>query len=212
MGTNENIDRIEVIFAVILLFTTVTSAFCAYEATRWAGARNSLVDTSNRLTTESIRASDEANRDVLVDVSVFLSWVDAKSRNDTLRAGFLESRFTPEFTPAFDAWIAAVKNGTPGTIPPGTPFSRPEYHVFAQDRSGQLQQNASAIYNEAKEASQTSDDYILNAVLFTIVLFLCGVGQRWEHDRIRKILLVSAIIFFIIAMGVFLWLPKNIGF
>ena len=208
----KEIDRLEIIFAVILLLATVTSALSAYEATLWSSTRSSLSDVSSSLTTQSNRASDDANRQILVDLSVYLAWTEAKSENDTVRANLIESRFTPEFKPAFDAWIAQVKGQTPGTIPPGTPFSLPEYNLSAQVRSEQLQENATATYEQSKHAGQIGDDFLLNTVLFTIVLFLCGVGQRWEHDRIRKILLMAAIIFFVMAMGVFLWLPKILVF
>jgi hypothetical protein len=210
--TNEEIDRMEVIFAVILLIATVTSALCAYEATRWSGDKNSLTATSDSMTTESIRASNEANRQILVDVSVFLAWTEAKSENDTVRTGFIESRFTPQFKPAFEAWIAEAQGQPSGTIPPGTPFSLPQYNLSAQVRSEQLQENATAVYNQAKLAGEISDRYLLNAVLFTIVLFLCSIGMRWKHDKIRRIILVSTTLFFILAISVFLWLPKISGF
>lgn len=144
----------EIIFAVILLIATVTSALCAYEATLWSGTKNSLTDISDNMRTDSIQASNDANRQILVDVSVFLAWSDAKSANDTVRASALENRFNPEFKPAFAAWIAEVQGQPPGTIPPGTPFSLPQYNLMPRYKARNCRQTQQQSITRRKRQTQ----------------------------------------------------------
>ena len=210
-STWSELSRVEIAFAVLLLVSTVSSAFCVYQATRWSGTQSVLFVESSKMRTESIRAHDDANSHLMVDVIVFLSWADAKARNNSALAGNLEDRFTPEFKPAFAAWIAQVEGSPAGTIPPATPFVLPEYHLSAQELSDRLEENATAAFNQGKQANQYVDNYVLNTVLFTLVLFLCGVGQRWDNPQIKQLILVTAIIFFVISIAVFLSLPKSIG-
>jgi hypothetical protein len=206
------LPSIELVFAILLLISTISSAFCVYQATRWSGTQSILFVESSKMRTESIRAHNEATAQRIVDITIFLNWIDARSQDDPVRADFLESRFTARFIPAFAAWVAQVEGRPAGSIPPGTPFQLPEYRLDAQELSDRLEENATAAFNQGKEANQISDNYILNTVLFTLVLFLCGVGQRWENPHIKRLILLMAIIFFIIAMALFLSLPKNIGF
>jgi hypothetical protein len=48
-------------------------------------------------------------------------------------------------------------------------------------------------------------------VLFTLVLFLCGVGEKWEAPQIQRLILIFASFMFIIAMAAVLWITMNNG-
>ena len=108
----EEIDRMEIIFAVILLIATVTSALCAYEATLWSGTKNSLTDISDNMRTDSIQASNDANRkfssmsqfsslgamqrvQTTRSVQVLLRTGSIRSLNLHLRPGLLKFRGSP---------------------------------------------------------------------------------------------------------------------
>ena len=89
---------------------------------------------------ESIRINDDNNMLKTIDVNMFLSWVQAASENQTGRMVFLKDRFRDEFRPAFDTWLTTAK---PGEIPPGTPFTLPEYSLKTTRDLIQLKQNIS---------------------------------------------------------------------
>jgi hypothetical protein len=61
----------------------------------------------------------------------------------------------------------------------------------------------------AQEASDVSSSYILTTLIFAIVLFLCGVGEKWAERRLRIVILAVALIFFSIATALVIWLPKS---
>ena len=102
--------RIETVFLVLLLVTTFCSTFCAYEANNW----NSISSTKNRegtdLRTQSVRAYNDGNTRLLVDISAFTTWIDAMSLNDTRKADAVRERFTPEMKVAFSAWADARRS------------------------------------------------------------------------------------------------------
>lgn len=189
---------IDVVFAIILLAATLSTAFCVYQATRWNGVQAVDFGDASKYRTESVRATTAANTQVIIDVQLFTSWVDAASKGDQVQANFLKERFREEFRPAFDAWIAGANMTNP--IPAGTPFDLPEYSVAKYNESASLEEQATAAFNRGKDANTNGDLYISNTVLFAIVLFFCGVYSRWESMKIRSGILVMTLLVFSFAL------------
>lgn len=189
---------IEIIFALLLLVATLATAVCVYQATRWNGEQATAYGESATYRSESIQASSMANSQQLVDVQVFLSWVDASSRGDARQSAFIEDRFRPEFRPAFEAWRAGADATSP--IPPGTPFSRPEYALAASNQSALLEEQAAAAFDRGKAANDYGDLYISYTILFAIVLFFCGIYSQWDELWIRQGILAVTLIIFVFAL------------
>ncbi|HUU74701.1 MAG TPA: hypothetical protein VMW63_01275 [Methanoregulaceae archaeon] len=187
--------KIDAFFAILLLIATLSTAFCVYQATRWNGLQAVDFGESAKLRTESIRATNTANSQLIIDVQLYTSWVNAVSKDDHIQAKFIEERFREEFRPAFEAWIAQPSNDPKNPIPAGSPFDLPEYALSKYDESIRLEEEATAAFNKGKDANENGDFYILNTVLFAIVLFFCGVYSKWESIKIRiGILLVALLI------------------
>jgi len=202
--------KIDVIFAILLLVATLSTAFCVYQATRWNGVQAVDFGESAKYRTESIRATTTANSQIIIDVELFLGWVDAASKGDQRQAQFIEERFRPEFQPAFEAWKAEANATNP--IPPGTPFDRPEYSLAKNKESMLLEENATAAFNAGKDANTNGDLYISNTVLFAIVLFFCGIYTRWESPGIRQGILVLTLVVFSIAFYLLVSLLLRVGY
>jgi len=194
----KGVPKIDIIFAVVLLIATLSTAFCVYQATRWNGVQAVDFGESAKFRTESIRATTAANTQVIIDVQLFTSWVDAISKGDQIQAKFIKDRFREEFRPAFEAWIAKANITNP--IPAGTPFDRPEYSVAKYHESDRLEEKATASFNLGKDANTNGDLYISNTVLFAIVLFFCGVYSRWESMKIRIGILLMTLLVFSLAL------------
>ncbi len=202
--------KIDVIFAVLLLIATLSTAFCVYQATRWNGVQAVDFGESAKYRTESIRATTAGNSQVIIDVQLFLSWVDAVSNRDPARAQFIQESFRDEFKPAFNAWIA-LPNQTNRT-PHGTPFDLPEYGLAKYNESALLEENATAAFNHGKDANTNGDMYISNTVLFAMVLFFCGVYSRWESMKIRTGILILTLVVFAFALFSLLSLLLRVGY
>ena len=203
-------QKMDIIFAILLLIATLSTAFCVYQATRWNGIQAIDFGESSKYRTESIRATTVANTQVTIDVQLFMSWVDAVRKDDQIEAEFIKERFREEFKPAFAAWIA--KANTTNPIPSGTPFDLPEYSVAKYDESARLEENASAAFNEGKDANTNGDLYISNTVLFAIVLFFCGIYTRWDSIKIRTGILIITLVVFSFAFYSLISLLLRVGY
>lgn len=158
------------------------------------GYRQRIMVNLHNNRTESLRASNIANSQEIVDVQTFQSWVNAVASGDLKHANFLKTRFREEFKPAFETWFSGANTTNP--IPAGTPFDLPEYTLAKRNESVLLEQTAAAAFAQGNDANENGDLYISNTVLFVIVLFFCGVYSRWKSIKIRTgILIVTLLVF-----------------
>jgi hypothetical protein len=207
---DKGIPKMDIIFASLLLIATLSTAFCVYQATRWNGIQAIDFGESAKFRTESIRDTTAANTQVIIDVQLFTSWVDAIRKDDQIQATFIKERFREEFKPAFEAWVA--KANKTNLIPAGTPFDLPEYSVAKYNESALLEEKATKAFNNGKDANENGDRYISNTVLFAIVLFFCGIYTRWDSMKIRQGILVVTLIIFVYAAYSLVSLLLRVGY
>jgi len=201
-------DWIELLSALLLALATVSAAWCAYQSTRWSGVQANAYASAGAARQESVRASNRANAQIVIDVQVFQSWIVARRDGDTELADFWRERFRTEFLPAFEAWVASVPAGE---IPPESPFSRPEYQPAEQIRAAELEAAAEAASAEARDANQTGDNFVLLAVIFASVLFFAGVGTKFKGYRVRVAMVSFAFVMFVVGIASVFILPQNVG-
>jgi hypothetical protein len=202
--------RVELLAAILLSAATVVTAWSAYQATRWSGEQAASYTKASAKRTESVRASTLVNRQILIDVSTFLDWVDATAEDgDEVRAADIHERMREEFLPAFDTWLVS----TPGEeLPPGTPFTLPEYVSEAQQEADRLEAEASKAFEDGAEANQISDNFVLAAVLLASVLFFAGLAGTFDSLRAQVFLLILGAVMFLAGSAIVLTLPQNVGF
>jgi hypothetical protein len=201
--------RVELIAAIMLSIATVVTAWSAYQATRWSGDQAESYTSASATRTESVRASTEANRQVLIDVATFLNWLDAEQSGDHALADDIHVRMRREFLPAFDAWLAT---GPAGSIPEGTPFELPEYRLAAEERAKRLEAKAAALFEDGNESNEVGDDFVLAAVLFASVLFFSGLAGTFDSLRAQLFLLILGGVMLVIGTVIVVTLPQNVGF
>jgi hypothetical protein len=201
--------RVELIAAILLSIATVVTAWSAYQATRWSGDQAEDYTEASATRTESVRSSTEANRQVLIDVDTYLSWLDAELGGDHALADDIHERMREEFLPAFDAWLAT---GPTGSIPDGTPFDLRQYQVAAEQKAKQLELKAARLFQEGNDANQVSDDFVLAAVLFASVLFFSGLAGTFDSLRAQVFLLILGGLMLLIGTAIVVTLPQDVGF
>jgi len=206
----KGMPTIDIIFAIILLIATLSTAFCVYQATRWNGEQSGNYVEASTYRAESIRATTEGNLEVNLDTQRFLRWVDAVDTGNLKEATFLRQRFSEEFKPAFEAWIAKADATNP--VPPGSPFKLPEYKIAKYHEAAVLEEKATAAFNKGNDANENGDLYIANTVLFAIVLFFCGVYSRWDSIKIRTGILLVTLLVFLFALYSMGALLLNVGY
>jgi len=190
----------EIISAFLLSFATIASAWCAYQSSRWSGVQTITFFEANNARSESIRKSNEALQLATIDVGIFTEFVAAYTEGNQQMKDIIMQRFRPEMKPAVDAWFATDPFNNPDAPP--SPFVMEEYRSAAQVESDRLLTISEQKFQEAKQANQTSDNYVMLTVIFTSVLFFCGISTHFESFPIRATLLVIAVILYVIGFNI----------
>ncbi len=176
-------QRLELWSAVLLAVATVATAYSAYEATRWGGVQATSFTEAGTARTESAKARSDAASLTVIDASLFTEYAVALSADNKLLADLLEERFfRKEFLKAFRAWIKQKPLTNPKAAK--NPFVLPEYEVAALEESIDLEEEATAKFEQGREANQTSDNYILATIFFAAVLFFGGLASKFTSDKV----------------------------
>jgi hypothetical protein len=178
---------IDVISSALLAAATVASAWCAYQASVWNGVQTRALATASVAQFAAARDSSVVNRNVTIDVGVFLRYVEADQRGDQKSTVFLRTNARPEFRPALEAWIADQSAGHKD-VP--LPFLRKEYRLSAQDRIYDLDQNVSRDLDVANAANHHSDAFVLHTVLFALSLMFLGATAQARRRRSQITMLI----------------------
>jgi hypothetical protein len=193
--------HLELVSAALLALATVATAWSGYQASTWHGeqAREQASATAKRL--DATRASGVANRQVQIDVALFMQWVNARARGDAKLAEFYRRRFRPRFEPAFAAWLASKPLQSPNAAP--TPFDLPVYRVPASVAADRLETAAGVSAAQARRAIDRANDYVLAVVLLATALFFAGMSAKFPTPRVQLgLLVISATVF----VGTIAWL------
>jgi hypothetical protein len=195
--------RIELVATVFLAIATVLTAWSAFQSAKWSGVQAISFSAANAARTESTRASDLANTQRAVDVDTFVAWVSALAAERGFEpsdrpyrpearteSGFLYERFRDEFKPAVEAWLATSPLLDPDA--PATPFQMSQYQLAADSEAERLVNESDDRRDDALQANERSDNYVLLTVLFASVLLFAGVSTKLRGRRAQQILLVTA--------------------
>ena len=215
-------DWVELVATVALAIAAILTAWSAFQSAKWSGEQATSFSKAGAARTESTRADTTAGQLISIDVTLFVQWVSALNSdiNDGsispeistytptkgTVSGFLFDRFRDEFKPAMDAWLATDPPNNPDAPP--TPFAMEEYVVEQAVIASQLQEEANAFADDAGTANQTSDNYVLTAVLFATVLFFAGVSSKLSKATNRAVLVGISVLILIVASVIVLSLPK----
>ena len=215
-------DRIELIATIIMALAAIATAWSAFQATKWGGIMSIEFSNANAGRVESTRADNVANTQRSIDVDVFTAWLNAVAEEistgqippvsdsgytpveGTLSAFYYE-RMRDEFRPALDAWLATDPLNEPDA--PATPFAMEEYRLQAAQDADVLLEQSAVDRQDALDANQNGDNYVLTTVLFALVIFFGGVSSKLSANRNRWIAITMALALFAGGLVAFLNLP-----
>lgn len=176
-------EKIELWSALLLAAATVATAYSAYQATRWGGVQATSFTEAGANRTESAKALSAGYSLVTIDAGLFTEWGSAFVDGDErLQEGIERRLFRREFRPAFRAWLA--QDPANNRRADKNPFATDEYKVAELERAEELETEASAKFDEGREANQTSDNYVLATIFFAAVLFFAGVATKFTSNRV----------------------------
>ena len=202
---------LQIVSAGIMSAAIVLSAFSAWQATRWSGVQSIAFAEASALRTQALNEFGTANAQTAYDAIIFSEFaIEFRGALDDPalleEAEEVSQRLVrDEFRTALEAWIALEPNENPDV--PQTPFELPEYTNARQEEGERLQLAAEEKAEEAKDANQNGDDYILSTVFLASVLFFAGVATKFEVPKVEAMLLAMALLGLIAGLVRIITLP-----
>lgn len=181
---------LEVLAAFLLSIAGVAASWSAYQVSIWSGVQAASYAQASTLRVESTRKSAEASVMRMIDVSMFMQWMNARAERKTELENFYRSHFRPEFRPAFEAWLASDPSSNHNALP--TPFVHPLYKVLLQEVADEMSNKADAMFEKGRRANVHSDDYALNTVIIALVMFFSGIARLFPSRWLQLTLLLLA--------------------
>lgn len=183
--------RIDLIATILMSIAIVSSAYCAYEATRWSGVQAISFAQASTARIESSKASNTGWQQVSYDASSLLTLAEAYVLGETDVVDELGERFIrDDFLPFVEEWIALDPLNNPEAA--ATPFELADYKNEELLRSEALDVEAEGYVQEAREANQNGDNYIMTTVFFALVLFFAGISIKLDFRLLQWVVLVLA--------------------
>jgi hypothetical protein len=201
-------QRLDLWATILLSVATLLTAWSAFQATKWSGVMSIHFSEANAARTQSAEATGTGNAQRLVDANVFASYLEAVAADRPKQARFFRARFRPEFKPAFDAWLATRPQSNPSAPP--TPFALAEYRLAQEQSSSELAALADHRAQQARDANQQGDDYVLLTVIFSSVLFFAGISTKLSTMRLKASMLAFATVLLVGALIIEVTYPIEI--
>lgn len=197
---------VDIVAAVVLAIATVATAWCAYQATRWSGVQATSFAEASSARIESSRQFNLAFQTLSIDADLFTDWVTAYSEgNQELQSFYETNLMRPDFIPYLEEWIASEPLQNENAL--RNPIVNETYQQELLAESERLRAQAEAKFDEATDANQTGDDYILATVMFASVLFFAGISNKFNRVRIQGALVALAIVMLVLGTVQFGSLP-----
>jgi hypothetical protein len=203
----ERMDWRELIAVILLSVTTILTAWCGFQSSKWGGEMSIAFSKASGARIEAVQAQDTGNRKISVQVGLFSAWLQAQATDNKELADFLSTRFPEPLAAAFLAWQATDPLTNPDA--PLSPFEMTEYQVPETDEASTLNTKADDLFAAALEDNQRGDNYTLLAVAFATVLFFAAISGRMKGRRYQWAILSVGLVVFAVATAILLLLPRD---
>ena len=191
--------RLEFASALLLTLAAVATAWAAYQAREWTGEQAISTSQATAARIAANRASALANRQLQIDLAIFIQWLDARAEDRSDLADFYRARFRAEFKPAFTSWLATDPFGSGAA--PQSPFVMSQYRLKADTRARRLEGVAAADAERAREANQHANNYMLAVVLLATSLFFAGLSIKLDSETAQRVILALGCLVFLAAVS-----------
>jgi hypothetical protein len=178
---------VELVTALLLSLGAVATTYCSYQASLWSSRQATSFDRANALRTESAKASTRAAQLTLIDVTSFVSWLEAAVSDETEFEQELQQRIRREFRPAFDAWLKT--NPLENDAAPATPFAMPNAFPAEQRQAEALALRAEDFFHAGEYAIAQTDGFLMTTVILALALFFAGIGHQFRRALVQVAML-----------------------
>ncbi|MGX7678552.1 hypothetical protein ACSMXN_06615 [Jatrophihabitans sp. DSM 45814] len=181
---------LEIVVVLLLGITTVGTAWCGYQASRWNGQQDDLAQLSSDQRVEGSRLFGLASQKVAYDSSLLVQYAQAaQAHNEPLLKFYRTSLVRPDFLPVLQKWEAQVRAGqTPTNLFQDTAYMDAQ---FADYRATVVK--AEVATQASKEAAANANDYVVTTILLAVGLFFAGVTSSFRYYPARFLMVLLAV-------------------
>ena len=176
---------------VLMGLIAIATAWSGFQATKWGGEMSNSYAAANVARSNSVLYSLTANQENLLDIQLFIEWLNALAGNQTQLSNFYLNRMRLEARPAMEAWLKADPINNPDA--PSSPFVMPEYVLQNREKAIAFEEKAVSLSEHALQANQTGDNYIMTTVILASGLFFSGVATRLGWRTLELVVLGIAV-------------------
>lgn len=190
-GANKTHSFIVIATTVVMGLIAIATAWSGFQATKWSGQMSNSYAAANVNRSNSVVASLTANQQMLLDIQLFVEFINAYADGDTERQEFYLNRMREETKPVVDAWLAT----NPATNPdaPTSPFVMPDYVLAKRLEAERYENEAVNLSQQALEANKNGDNYVATTVILASGLFFAGIATRFKWPQIELVILIVAL-------------------
>jgi hypothetical protein len=194
---------LETAAAVLMAVSSLATAWCSFEASRWSGRGAKSAAQAESLERKASLLRLDGLQHKAVHLQVFMEYIAARFAGNAALERFYVDRFPPDVRKAYDAWIADKPFENPAAAP--HPFVPPYYETRgAREMETALSESAEA-KERAGTAGAASGSYLTNTVMLATVVFFVGITARLTSPRLRLgSFLFGAALFAFVAVRVLL--------
>jgi len=193
--------RLEVIGTVLLSVASLAVAWCTYQSTLWNGEQDFRMAEANfsyrRANEFTVLAAQRRER----DESITLSFVNAVIENRQDKINYYLQRSRTQLSYILSDWLKT--NPLQNSNAPVNPLEMPAYQQLMQASklsSDSTMAQAEALWLEAKKNNTSSDIYTLFTVIFSLVMFICGVSTKLTRIKVAYTSLIFASSIFLLTL------------
>jgi hypothetical protein len=185
----EDLDVFDLVAVIVMSITAILTAWTGYQSAKWSGVQAAAYSEAGAARTEAVLISDLTSLQLTTDLEIAASWLNAVAAGNTELAAAYRSLFSPTLETATQAWEADTSEDRPPT-----PLGMDEYDNSGIDTAQKLLVKADASGQEATDANQTSDNYVLITVLSAMVLFFAALSTKLRPLKVQVAMLALSIV------------------
>lgn len=185
----------EVATAILMALTTLSTAWCSYETSKWNGKGNDATTAATHLQQKAALMHMEGNQVLMVHAHIFMQLVDAQIQGNDKLVKFYMDRLPADFKKPYEGWLAQKPFENPQADP--NPFVPHLYQPRFSEEVRQATAEAGRHTADAKRMGDFSAQYLSNTVLLAAVLFFAGTSGKFHQRRVRHPALMFAIVIYL---------------
>lgn len=200
-------DRLLEVMAVLILgITTLGTAWCGYQASRWSDNSSDLAQMSSDQHVEAARLFGVATQQIGYDNMMVAQYAEAQANNEPeLLAFYKQTLIRRQFLPVLARWEAEARAGrTPSRV-----LDDPAYLAQELAPYNAAVASAEASAQAGQRAGSNADAYVATTILLAAALFFAGVTSSFRYRAAQVFLLVAALITLGVAASKLAGLPVS---